>query len=222
MILAQENGVPVDLIFVVVVLVISALVSLIRWLNRTFGGQAKKEESVEAPRRAESAPGDEAPATDSSEALRNFLEEMTGRRPAAPAEGTRRPVERRPQRPPRERHRLEPEPVDLEEAPERPRAADRPAARPRPSQRRAPKQASRPRPAPRPQPKRSTQELAVLEEAEASRQMPRQDMGRSYGASRTTPREDWISTLPGSDLQRAVLLMEILGPPRAKKPHGSR
>lgn len=186
---------------VILFLVIAGVVNLVRWLASK--AQEPQEPSPQ-PRGESPRP---ASQQDPAEVLKRFLEEMTGA-PASPPQSASRP-HANPQRgplaasPPHRPARQTPS--------QRPFApgADEVQAREEPRTVPAVSPDSETSPLEEPAPDETQPGLA---QAKPLRESPK---GQPAAA-------DWLDRLPGTDLQRAIVLREILGQPRALQRHPRR
>ena len=224
--IARGADIPVELIVFVFIVIISIIGNVVKWLSKMARAQQKKLGASE--RRDQSARKSESSADD---VLRRFLGQVGGAKPAPPGQGDgaqRRPV--RPQRPARPFGAPQTERAPTPQRPPRP-------GRPEPVARTL---ADRPRrPAAKPTPLRTTaarahqaprgmeaqpaapQEVAPRKAPRAPRVAQPAEQRREHTHAPDAPRQpvasvDWIASLPQNPMKRAILLREILGPPRSR------
>lgn len=234
-----NNGIPPEAIIVLVIVVLTVFANIVSWLSKMLSpGESSERDGHRGMTEEEGKP---AP----TQALKDFLEQLSGqteaREPEAAGDRWEAPASR-PQRPVRPAQRpAKASPRQAEARRPTPRPAEYAARTPRPAPAQPRRAPSQPRPAPaRPRPATTPEETAILEEAEmasstglgssAEGLAGAGDVGAMSGGMRgfadnavagkkREARQEWISQLPGNDIQNAIILMEILGPPRALKHH---
>lgn len=249
--MAKGNSLPFELIFFLIVVVITVIGQGVKWLNeqaKKKKAEAKKREG--RPDRPEEARGRRGGASD---VLKRFLTEVTGAPPKpsrGPSPASTQGGPRRPQRPPRP-HR----PPRPGEQPHRPPAPPRPEPEPEPTPEASPspyEEAPSPyeeAPSPYAEAASPYDQAAEAPRAEAMAAMatkpptsrrrrkkkrpakpaetPSQPKQTARPASpkravKPQTRTGWIERLPEDPLRRGILFSEILGPPRALRPFGRR